>query len=122
MPEFSHQRPTYKTQTAKGTLYAYSRVNGRKVALGRAGTPAALAKLSRLQAEWDATRHEFERADATRLTVAEVAERFIQYESDRAVGSRGHPPTCCEISVGECLQSLPAGSVLHPAPQFACRW
>jgi integrase len=83
MPEFSHQRPTYKTQTAKGTLYAYSRVNGRKVALGRAGTPVTLAKLSRLQAEWDATRHEFERADTTRLTVAEVAERFIQYESDR---------------------------------------
>jgi hypothetical protein len=33
-------------------------------------------------------------------------------------GSRGHPPTCCEISIGECLQSLPAGSVLHPAPQL----
>ena len=83
MPEVTPQRPTYKTQTAKGTLYAYTRVNGRKVTLGRAGTPAALAKLSRLQAEWDAAQHEFERAEATRLTVAEIAERFIQYESAR---------------------------------------
>ena len=83
MPEVTPQRPTYKTQTAKGTLYAYTRVNGRKVTLGRAGTPAALAKLSRLQAEWGAAQHEFERAEATRLTVAEVAERFIQYESAR---------------------------------------
>ena len=37
-------------------------------------------------------------------------------------GSRGHPPTCCEISIGECLQSLRAASVLYPPPQFACRW
>ncbi len=73
MPEVTPQRPAYKTQTAKGTLYAYTRVNGRKVTLGRARTPAALAKRSRLQAEWDATQHEFERAEATRLTVAEIA-------------------------------------------------
>ena len=45
MPEVTPQRPTYKTQTAKGTLYAYTRVNGRKVTLGRAGTPTALEQV-----------------------------------------------------------------------------
>ena len=55
-----HNEPQYKTKAnAKGVIYAYTRVDGRQVALGRAGEAAWDKYLSVLD-EWRA--HAAERA------------------------------------------------------------
>ena len=48
MPRTTPSSPTYKTHTCHGDLYAYTRVDGRRVSLGRAGTPEALSKYRRI--------------------------------------------------------------------------
>ena len=79
-----HNEPQYKTKAnAKGVIYAYTRVDGRQVALGRAGEAAWDKYLSVLD-EWRA--HAAERAyhEGARLTVGELAERYLDYELERA--------------------------------------
>jgi hypothetical protein len=139
-------RPTYRRNQSHGIDYAYTNANGRRISLGRYRTRESLDRFETVLAEWTAATVGREQPTDCILTVGELAERYLQHETGRRdadevtrttwyaaraamlvlveshAGSRGHPPTCCEISVGECPQSLPAGSVLHPAPQFACRW
>ena len=80
MPENPRCRPSFKTQTVKGNSYAYTRVDGHRVSLGRAGTPEALAKYRRILSEWDAAQADREIAEPSRLTVAELAEGFVEHQ------------------------------------------
>lgn len=48
MPRTTPSSPTYKTHTCHGDLYAYTRVDGLRISLGRAGTPEALSKYRRI--------------------------------------------------------------------------
>ena len=83
MPADPNCRPSFKTQTVKGNSYAYTRVDGHRVSLGRAGTPEALTKYRRILAEWDAAQAEREAAEPSRLTVAELAEGFVEHQWQR---------------------------------------
>ncbi|MDB4775706.1 hypothetical protein OAG62_01140 [bacterium] len=38
MPDKPNNRPAFKTQAVKGSHYAYTRVDGRRISLGRPGT------------------------------------------------------------------------------------
>lgn len=83
MPDKPKNRPAFKTQTVKGSHYAYTRVDGRRLSLGRAGSPEALSKYQRIVAEWDASETERGLAEPSRLTVAELAERFVDFQRQR---------------------------------------
>ena len=61
MPDKPTNRPIFKTQIVKGAAYAYTRVDGRRISLGRAGTPEALTKYRRILSEWEAAHAERER-------------------------------------------------------------
>lgn len=79
MPERTTTQPTYKTQTVKGVEYAYTRVDGRRISLGRAGTSQALEKFRRILGEWQIAKTEQEFAHPHRLTVGELAEQYLVY-------------------------------------------
>ena len=83
MPKSTQLRPRFCTHTCHGDLYAYTRVDGRRLSLGRAGSPEALSKYQRIVAEWDASETERGLAEPSRLTVAELAERFVGLQWQR---------------------------------------
>ena len=56
MPDKPSKRPTFKIQTVKGADYAYTRVDGRRHSLGRAGTPDAIRAFELILAEWEAAQ------------------------------------------------------------------
>ena len=91
MPRTTPSSPTYKTHTCHGDLYAYTRVDGRRISLGRAGTPEALTKYRRILSEWEAAHAERELAEPSRLTVSELAERFVEHQTRRIKKSEIHP-------------------------------
>ena len=83
MPDKPNNRPAFKTQTVKGSHYAYTRVDGRRISLGRAGTPEALSKYRRILSEWEAAHAERELAEPSRITVGELAELFVEHQARR---------------------------------------
>ncbi len=83
MPERTSKPPRYKTQTVKGAEYAYTNVEGRRISLGRAGTPESHERFQRIVDEWEASEAGRRSSERAGLTVAELAERFVQDEWGR---------------------------------------
>ena len=111
-----HNEPQYKTKAnAKGVIYAYTRVDGRQVALGRAGEAAWDKYLSVLD-EWRA--HAAERAyhEGARLTVGELAERYLDYELERANGGLVHRTTY--LAARAAVEALIESHAAMPAARF----
>lgn len=81
--------PRYLSRTnANGVAYAYTRVDGRTVSLGRHGTPESRDRFERIRSEWEAAHESREQAAPSRLTVAELAEQYLDHESCRLAARR----------------------------------
>ena len=99
---------------ADGTVeeYAYTRVDGRRVSLGRYGDPKGYATWKRILDEWLATHHLEQAIEPSRMTVAELADRWLDSERSRVAAGRIDPKTyaaacyAAEASVLEHAGSL----------------
>ena len=85
MPDTASNRPRYLARTnARGDRYAYTRVDGRMVSLGRYGTDESYEQYERVVAEWEAAEAERAVLDRQHLTVAELGEKCLEHELARA--------------------------------------
>ncbi len=85
MPDTASNRPRYLARTnARGDRYAYTRVDGRMVSLGRYGTDESYEQYERVVAEWEAAEAERAVLDRQHLTVAELGEKYLEHELARA--------------------------------------
>ena len=75
---------------ADGTVdeYAYTRVDGRRISLGRYGDPEGYQRWKRLLNEWLAA-HDLDQAiEPSRVTVADLADRWLDSERSRMDSAR----------------------------------
>ena len=85
MPDTASNRPRYLARpNARGDRYAYTRVDGRMVSLGRYGTGESYEQYERVVAEWEAAEAERAVVDRQHLTVAELGEKYLECELARA--------------------------------------
>ncbi len=73
--------------------YAYTRVDGDRVPLGRYGDPDGWARFERIRDEWIAKNADRTPVGPDGLTVAELAERWLDHEKARADAGRIDPKT-----------------------------
>ena len=66
-----------------GAEYAYVRIEGEFHSLGRWGTRDSIARFEKVLAEWRATIIGREQPTDRILTVGELAENYLQHETDR---------------------------------------
>ena len=84
---------TTTRQNGDVVSYAYTRVDGRRVSLGRFGDPEGYKTWQRLRDEWLAARDVATAELPSRLTVAELAGRWLDHEARRTEIGRITPTT-----------------------------
>ena len=108
MPETTPPRPRYLArQNARGDRYAYTRSKGRMISLGRYGTEKSHARFREIEEAWEADQaHRRHRPEAA-LTIAELAERYLDHEAARCESGEIHKKSlhaaryACEALIAE---------------------
>ncbi len=112
--------PRYlQRNNANGVAYAYTRVDGRTVSLGRFGTTESRDRFERIRAEWAAAREAQDQAAPSRLTVAELAEKYLDHEAQRAAEGRVTEKTY--RAAGYAVDALIGSHAGLPANRFGPR-
>jgi hypothetical protein len=83
MPTQDSVDPIMKKRVMNGAEYAYVRIEGEFHSLGRWGTRDSIARFEKVLAEWRATIIGREQPTDRILTVGELAENYLQHETDR---------------------------------------
>ncbi len=116
MPTTDSAEPIMKKRTMNGASYAYVRIDGRFHSLGRWGSPSSLQKFDRLIAEWRVT-HAAEARTAQRIfTVGELAEAFLEQETERRDSQQVSRATW--YAARTAMLTLVEGHAAVPASQF----
>lgn len=85
-PKYLKNRVTRSNGTV--VEYAITRVDGEVVSLGRYGNPDGFEKYQRIRDEWLVAREYAIKVESTRLTVADLVERWLTHQHEQVNAGR----------------------------------